>query len=89
MPAGTWVALGYVRLGTRAPVTGSSPSGTSLYVPELGQVPRDRVPYYSYIKVSTLYPIPFDLVQLRVNAAGQLGPVRVQAALPAGRVSRE
>lgn len=58
-------------------------------MPELAEVPRNGLPQQSDVKVASLCRLSLVLVQLRVDAARQLGPVGVQATLPAGGVARE
>lgn len=59
------------------------------HVPVLGHVAGDGLAQQRDVKVSPLGRLALVLVQLHVHAAGQLGPVGVQAALPARRVAGE
>ena len=70
-------------------MAGVLPRGAPLDVPELGQIPGDRFAQQRDVKVSPLGRFALVLVQLLVDAASQLGPVCVQAALPARRVARK
>lgn len=72
-----------------APVARVLPRGAPLDVPVLGQIPGDRFPQQRDVEVPPLGRFALVLVQLLVDAPGQLGPVRVQAALPARRVARK
>lgn len=65
------------------------PRGAPLHVPELGQIPGDRFAQQRNVEVAPLGRFTLVLVQLLVDATGQLRPVRMQTALPAGRVARE
>ena len=73
----------------QAPVASVFPRGATLHVPELGQVASDRFAQQRDVEVAPLGRFALVLVQLLVDATGQLRPVRVQTTLPAGGVPRK
>jgi len=56
-------------------------------MPILGHVAGNGLSQQRNVKVPPLGRLPFVLVELHVHAAGQLGPVGMEAAFPARRVA--
>lgn len=69
--------LGGGGLATQTPVAGAFPGGATPHVPVLGHVAGDGFAEQRNVEVAPLCRLPLVLVQLYVDAAGQLGPVGV------------